>query len=469
MNLLQRLRRRRSLDSLAPSWTTGPNTYFGMSRPVNGLEKPTPAEFLAVAQRVLKRNGAVASLMFIRQAVFSEARLCFRQLHDAGPGELMAGGELSILERPWPGATMQDLMSRMIQDSDLAGNSFFARRPNGTLKRLRPDWVTIVTGSESEPDLYGDAIDGELLGYIYSPRAPGSEDGKVLLPDEVCHFAPIPDPEFQFRGMSWITPLLGEVEADSAATEHKRSFFINGATPRTVVSLDASVSPDLFDRFIEKFEAAHSGAGSAYKTMYLGGGADAKSLSMSLKDLDYKAVQAIGESRLAAAAGVPPVIVGFSEGLAGSSLNAGNYASSRRRFADITMRPLWRRAAGVLAHLVDVPDGAELWWNDRDVAFLREDLADIATIQGTKASTIRKLTDAGFTAASVVAAVEADDLSLLEHSGLFSVQLLPPDKVRPDAATAGPATPATPPADTEPDPGDDSEQGDDEQPEEGQA
>ncbi|MGW0805260.1 phage portal protein [Nonomuraea sp. NPDC002799] len=461
MNLLQRVRRRRALDSLGPSWSFGSNPYFGMSRPVNGHEKPVPAEFLALAQNVLKRNGAVASLMFIRQAVFSEARFCFRQLYDAGPGELSIVGDLSILERPWAGATAQDLLSRMIQDADLAGNSFYARRPNGTLKRLRPDWVTIVTGSESEPDLYGDALDGELLGYIYSPRAPGSDDGEVLLPSEVAHFAPIPDPEFNFRGMSWITPLLGEIEADSAATQHKRSFFRNGATPRVVVSLDASVSPDNFERFIEKFEAAHGGVASAYKTMYLGGGADAKSLSMSMKDLDYKAVQAIGESRLAAAAGVPPVIVGFSEGLAGSSLNAGNYASSRRRFADVTMRPLWRRAAGALAHLVDVPDGAELSWNDREVAFLREDLADIAAIQATKATTIRKLTDAGFTAASVVAAVEADDLSLLKHSGLFSVQLLPPDKMQPEPTEA-------PPVDAAPDP-DENDQGDDEQPEEGQA
>uniref|UniRef100_A0A1V0ABT0 Phage portal protein n=1 Tax=[Actinomadura] parvosata subsp. kistnae TaxID=1909395 RepID=A0A1V0ABT0_9ACTN len=454
MNLLQRIRRRRSLPDPFDSPAL---PYLGMTRSMNGQEQPNPAEFLALARQVFKRNGAIASLMFVRQSVFSEARLCFRQMHDAGPGELSYGSGLDILERPWPGGTMQDLMSRTIQDSDLAGNSFFARRPNGTLKRLRPDWVTIVTGSEEEPDLYGDALDGELLGYIYSPRAPGSGAGEVLLPDEVAHFAPIPDPEFQFRGMSWITPLLGEVEADSAATTHKRSFFRNGATPRVVVSLDASVSPELFDRFIEKMEAAHSGATSAYKTMYLGGGADAKAMQMSMRDLDYKAVQAIGESRLAAAAGVPPVIVGFSEGLAGSSLNAGNYASSRRRFGDATMRPLWRRVAGVFANVVDVPDGRQLWWDARDVAFLREDLGDIAEIQAKKASTIRTLTDAGYTADSVVAAVEADDLSLLKHSGLFSVQLLPPDKMRPEPAEQEP--PAEPDTD---------EGSDDEQPEEGQ-
>ena len=63
-------------------------------------------------------------------------------------------------------------------------------------------------------------------------------------------------------------------------------------------------------------------------------------------------------TRLAAAAGIPPVVVGFSEGMQGSSLNAGNYSAARRRMADGTMRPLWRNAARSLATLLNVPDRA---------------------------------------------------------------------------------------------------------------
>jgi phage portal protein BeeE len=438
VNLLQYARRSaRALDD-GLGWPEGFAPYLGYSRPVNGEEKPFTPEFQVAVDLVLKRSGPIAALMFVRQLVFSEARFQFRQRRSGQPGELFGTADLAILEQPWPGGTTGDLLSRMIQDADLAGNSFWTI-VGGRMKRLRPDWVTIVTGSRSEPSLYGDAIDGELIGYIYSPQAPGSDEGTVLEPHEVAHFAPIPDPAFQYRGMSWLTPVIEEIRADRAATEHKMSFFRNGATPRVAVSLDAAVKPELFERFVDAMESKHAGVLNAYKTMYLGGGADVTMLTSNLRDLDYKNVQALGESRLAAAAGVPSVIVGFSEGLQGSSLNAGNYASSRRRFADGTLRPLWRNAAGSLANLLNVPAGAELWYDDRDISFLREDRDAVAKIQSEQAMTIRQLVDAGYEPKSVIAAVQAEDWSLLTHTGLYSVQLQKPGEPGEPQGAAAPA------------------------------
>jgi hypothetical protein len=122
------------------------------------------------------------------------------------------------------------------------------------------------------------------------------------------------------------------------------------------------------------------------------------------------------------------VIAGLSEGLAGSSLNAGNYSAAKRRFSDGTMRPLWRNAAGSLEVLVPPPAGSRLWYDSRDVAFLREDDKDIASIQSMNAQTIKALLDAGYDPDAAVAAVENNDFDLLsgKHSGLFSVQLQPP-------------------------------------------
>jgi len=189
------------------------------------------------------------------------------------------------------------------------------------------------------------------------------------------------------------------------------------------VSYDASITPEKFAKFKALIGKGHEGAANAYKTLHLGGGADAKVVGADLRQLDFKATQGAGETRLAAAAGVPPVIVGFSEGLAGSSLNEGNFKAARRRFADGTLRPLWRNAAGSLAALIAVPADAELWYDERDIAFLREDRGDAATIQQSKAQTIRTLVEAGYKPESVIRAVEADDFSLLVHSGYVSVQL----------------------------------------------
>ncbi|MFD6684207.1 hypothetical protein ACFWDD_32420, partial [Micromonospora parva] len=107
--------------------------------------------------------------------------------------------------------------------------------------------------------------------------------------------------------------------------------------------------------------------------------------------------------------------------------------------ADGTMRPLWRNAAGSLAALVDVPAGAELWYDDRDISFLQEDRKDLAEIQGIQSRTIRQLVDAGYEPDSVVQAIEAEDMTLLRHSGLYSVQLQKPGATDP----AAPAPTAT--------------------------
>jgi hypothetical protein len=167
---------------------------------------------------------------------------------------------------PWPGATTGDLLSRAITDVDLGGN-FYATRRGGELKRLRPDWVTIISGSRTDSE-----IDTELIGYLYHPGGPYAGQNPVkLLPEQVAHFAPIPDPVARWRGMSWLTPVLEEILGDSSATRHKRTFFDNGAKLGYVVTLDpeGKLNPDQFKKWVSTFKTGHEGALNAYKTLFL--------------------------------------------------------------------------------------------------------------------------------------------------------------------------------------------------------
>lgn len=423
-SLFGRARRR----SLLSDWSGGQiNPPEAWSMPVMGptgsAEEQPCAEFLQAAT-VYKTNGPVFACNQARMKVFTEARFQFRRMRDGRPGDLFGQPALSILEHPWPGGHTTDLLARMIQDVDLVGNAFVVHR-GGRLRRLRPDWVTIVVGSETDPELAGDALDGELLGYIYHPRGPVSSasESDYLMVDEVAHWAPIPDPMFMQRGMSWLTPVHREMSADNAATEHKRSYFRNGAVSGLVATLPSSVTPEMFARFMEVFNREHQGAHNAYKTLFLGGGADVKNMGNNLQQLTFTSTQGAGETRIAAAAGVPPIIAGFSEGLQAATYS--NYSQARRAFADQTVRPLWRSAAQALSTIVDVPEDAELWYDDRDVAFLREDRKDSAEIQGRQAQTIKTLIDAGYDSDTVVPAVTSENFRLLEHSGLYSVQLRP--------------------------------------------
>jgi hypothetical protein len=112
----------------------------------------------------------------------------------------------------------------------------------------------------------------------------------------------------------------------------------------------------------------------------------------------------------------------------------------------MTLRPLWRNAASSLAKLVAVPSGARLWYDPRDIEFLKEDRKDAAEILSTSAQTIKALVDAGYTPDAVVDAVDAGDLSRLtgQHSGLYSVQLQAPGSTEPAPAPEPVAPPAPP-------------------------
>jgi hypothetical protein len=93
---------------------------------------------------------------------------------------------------------------------------------------------------------------------------------------------------------------------------------------------------------------------------------------------------------------------------------------------------LWRSACGSLQTLVPPPDGgARLWFDDRDVSFLQEDVDDAAATRQKDAQTMRTLVDGGFDPASVVSAVTTGDMSKLVHTGQLSVQLQPPGATEP--------------------------------------
>ena len=210
----------------------------------------------------------------------------------------------------------------MESDASLAGASFIARRGD-SLRRLRPDWTGLILGSPSgDPE----DLDAEPVGYVYWQGGPAKNNPITLLPEDVAHFKPIPDPLAPYRGMSWLTPILREIQADGMATQHKLKFFENAATPNLAVSLSDRLDPDAFKRFVAEMAQSHDGVDNAYKTLYLAGGADPTVICANFQQLDFKATQGAGETRIALLSHVPASLLGIWDGLQGSSLNSGNFA-----------------------------------------------------------------------------------------------------------------------------------------------
>ncbi|MFL0172424.1 phage portal protein [Mycobacterium sp. SMC-13] len=415
---------------------------IGLQQTIAGASTERPADtFVGLASQAYAANGVVFACMLVRQLVFSSIRFQWQRILNGKPSETFGDLTLGLLEQPWPGGTTQDLLARAVQDADLAGNSYWYRdtslarlgtqSPNSEMVRLRPDWVQVVgqarrLGSDGSPR-GGGQVGWKKAGYLYTEGGyhPGNSNTAVAFTvDEVAHFAPIPDPLAVFTGMSWLTPILREIQADQAMTRHQRKFMDNGATPNMVVKHTSS-DRDAIKKWAEELDGSHAGVDNAYKTLHLYPGAEATIVGANLKDIDFAGVREGGEVRIAAAAGVPPVIVGLSKGL--DSATYSNYGQARRRLADGTAHPLWQNMAGSMQQILPPPgNGVRLWYDATDVPFLREDEADAANIAAVRASTINTYLAAGFTAESAVKAVDAGDINLLKHTGMTSVQLLPP-------------------------------------------
>lgn len=449
MGLLDRVAAERGRKSWAgePDFWTQDLSRLALLGPQLPERERIENDFEGYVGSALKSNVVVAACLARRSQVFSQGRFAFRRWVNGSPSDPFTTSALDLLQRPWPNGTTGELMARMEQDASLAGNFYAttvddrgrtgkrATGPGRRIVRLRPDWMTLIIDAPS-----GNPYDLDARVVAYEYQVPAGHGGRaeptLLLPAEVAHYSPLPDPVARFRGMSWLTAALREILADKAGTELKRAYFDQGMTPGMVVKGIRAANQDQFDAAVDKMEARHAGARNAFRTLYLADGADAMALGADLKQLDLKTVQGSGETRIAVAAGVPAAILGISEGLAGSTLNAGNFTAAKRLFAETTMQDLWDIASASLENLAPPPAGAELMVDGRWIPFLREDAKDRSAIQDQEAQTIRTLVDAGFEPKSIIAALGNNDWSQLKHSGLYSVQLREPGA---DQPAAGPA------------------------------
>jgi phage portal protein BeeE len=417
---------------------------FGLNQTLTGKIEDIDVGYTSLVWRAYASNAIVFACMRARRDLFTEARFGFQNMRGGIAGDFFGdrdrpNSQLAVLDHPWPGATTGDLLKYMITDNDLAGNAFIARQGN-RLVRLRPDWTRIVHGS---PDPDGSMWDPDavLLGYAYQPG--GSFGGRPWInfnATQVAHFSTTPDPLMPIRGMSWLSPIVREIMGDTAATEHKLKYFEHGGTPNLVIKTQYADIAKL-NEFMQFVRQNHEGTANAYKMMGFTQGVDATVVGSDLRQLDFKVVQGAGETRIASAAGVPPIVAGLSEGLQGTSLNAGQgFAASMRMFADLTMSPAWRNAAGSLEVVTPAPGGARLWYDIRGIPALKDDIKAAAEVRALDATALRTLADGGWDPDSVVEAVGSNDWSRLKgkHLGTIPVQQQGPPT--PDMPTNGKTT-----------------------------
>jgi len=374
-------------------------------------DRETVRPQLAVwAQQAHANSSVVFSAMLTRMSLFCEVSFKFQAKDDK---HLFGNTSLAKLEEPWPGGAAGDLLARMEQDVSLAGNAYIWDAPGeGRLVRKRPDWTTIISELVQVP---GGGQYRRKLGYWVEPPKTVTDQGQgeFYPADEVVHWAPIPDPVAEFRGMSWLTPVYRDVQGDDGMTTYKIKYLDHAASPNLLIKYAQKLQPGTVDRIRERVNARYGGAANAFKTLVLDQGADATVIGSNLQQMDFSNVAAAGAERILAAAGVPGVLVGL-EPLRGAGRG---YQESMQKFANIWGRPQWRSVCGALSQLLDVPAGNRLWFDTSDIAALQDGEMERGQAALVRAQALLALVQAGYTHESAIAAVDAMDLSQLQAGG----------------------------------------------------
>lgn len=398
--LIDRLSTRFTARGLEPSGASVMTTTYGAA----GNEPILPA-LMGAAQSAYTGNAIVFGAILARLMLFSEAEFKFRR---KGDKKLFGNEDLRKLEEPWPNGTTGELLARMEQDASLTGNAY-VWDAGDQLVRLRPDWVTIVSALVDAP---GGGYYRRVLGYWYeAPPTEMSRREPMALPvQDVAHWTPIPDPMAAFRGMSWLTPVLREVDADNAMTGYKQAYLQNAASPNLLIKYTQKLSPETVAAIRDRVMFRYGGMDNAFKTMVLDEGADATVIGNTFEQMNFSTVQAAGENRIVIASGVPGIVIGSKEGLMAATYS--NYEQAMRRFADLTMRPQWRSACGALSKLVVVPPGSRLWFDTSDIAALRQGEKERAETLLVQAQAAAQLV-AAFEPDSVLSAIGSGDMGQL--------------------------------------------------------
>src|SRR5215471_2195290 len=265
MRLWDRLIKRDYWEGISSGAAVLTTTYGGADR-----EAVLP-QWAVWAQSAHASSAVVFAAQYVRMALFSQAVFQFQAKDDK---HLFGTKALAKLEDPWPGGKTPDLLARMEQDAGWVGNAYIWDPPGeDRLVRLRPDWTTIVSELVQVP---GGGQYRNVTGYWVEPPKNILDQGKGQFypAEEVVHWAPDPDPQADFRGMSWLTPVYRDVRGDDGMTEYKIKYLQNGATPNILLKYPQKLMPGTIDNLRERVNARYAGPGNAFKTLILDRGAD---------------------------------------------------------------------------------------------------------------------------------------------------------------------------------------------------
>lgn len=384
-------------------------------------------------------NPIVAGAVARRSRLFSQWRPLWRR-----PDETtFTDAQLAKIQTPkhMPLTTFLDLAQ---QHDSYYGQAYVYDDPAGVVL-LKPDRMQAVLsapeGANASDPQFAWLPEAVLVGWLYVDYK-----GQVIRrysTDEIITFCSNPDPVAWWRGRSWVTSLLRDIQNDDSSSRYIQKFFAQGAVPTVIYTFAPETTPDNAKIFKEDFLKEYGGVENAHKPQFLGGGSDVTVVGSELGQLALRDITGAHETRIAMRSEMPAVVLGVRESLAGSSLTTGNWKSARGQWSALWGEPYLDAWSNAMEKLFDVPGTvngpSELSYDPKRIGFFKEDILEVSERIHKDGSTASLLVRDGWDWQSAVEYVRSGDIRQLEHTGLLPVQVHPPG----EAGTLDDQPPAT--------------------------
>lgn len=244
---------------------------------------------------------------------------------------------LDIWSKPNPWMPRGEFVETFQQHLDLVGEAWWVVARNPRMRSIplelwpvRPDRMEPVPSREEF-----------IAGYIY--RSPDGEQVPLRV-DEVIMLRR-PNPLDPYRGISPVSSILPELDANRVASEWNRNFFVNSALPSGIIEAPTNLGDDEFDQLRDRWEEQHRGIAAAHRVAILEGGLKWVDRRFSQKDMQF--VEARGASRevIREAYAMHGHSLGLSE-----SVNRANAEAADTTFARWQVKPRCGRIKMALNH-----------------------------------------------------------------------------------------------------------------------
>ena len=285
-------------------------------------------------------NAAIREIA--TSASMPEYRL-MRELPDGGSERLK--NELAfLLDHPNDGQEQAEFVETLVVYLMVSGNAYVMRVRNGSrrivgLRLLRPDRVKVQIGNDGTVAYYEYTLDGRIY---------------TLAAEDVAHLK-LPNPYDDVYGLSPLQVVAKYVNLDSSISGFLRAYFSNAGVPAGILKVNRRItSQQEADAARTKWRSSFSGPRGWHGIAVLDEDAEYQQVAPNIADMDASTITAQTETRICAAFGVPPILIGLQSGLDASTYS--NYEQARSAFWDETVSPLIHRLEGFFERVLEIPE-----------------------------------------------------------------------------------------------------------------